>query len=104
MEQTTTRSRLLSALPSGWRVPAALQRLYADAAWLQQLATEELRPKPGRVRTAVRMALIAAIGIALMAALHIDAALGPVTLWVGLYASSSMMTPSDGLIMIVVYA
>ena len=104
MEQTAARSKLISALRSGWRVPAALQRLYADAAWLQQLATEELRPKPGRVRTAVRMALIAAIGIALMAALHIDGALGPVTLWVALYASSSLMTPSEGLMMIVTYA
>jgi uncharacterized membrane protein YccC len=81
-----------------------LQRLYAEAAWLQQLVTEELRPKPGRVRTAVRMAFIAAIGIALMAALHIDGALGPVTLWVALYASSSLMTPSEGLMMIVTYA
>ena len=104
MEPTTASSKLLSPLASGWRVPAALQRLYADAVWLQQLVTEELRPKPGRVRTAVRMAFIAAIGIALMAALHIDAALGPVTLWVALYASSSAMTPSEGLMMIVTYA
>ena len=71
---------------------------------MQQLVTEELRPRPGRVRTAVRMAFIAAVGIALMAALHIDSALGPVTLWVALYASSSVMTPSEGLIMIVTYA
>jgi hypothetical protein len=43
MEQTAASDRLLSALRSGWRVPAALQRLYADAAWLQQLVAEELR-------------------------------------------------------------
>jgi hypothetical protein len=43
VEQTTIRSKLLSAPPSEWRVPAALQRLYADAAWLQQLVAEELR-------------------------------------------------------------
>jgi hypothetical protein len=104
MEQTTTMSRLLSALPSGWRVPAALQRLYADAVWLQQLVTEELRPRPGRVRTAVRMAFIAAVGAALTAALHIDGALGPVTLWVALYASSSLMTPSEGLALVLAYA
>ena len=104
MEQTTIRSRLLSALPSGWRVPEALQRLYADAVWLQQLVTEELRPRPGRVRTAVRMAFIAAVGAALTAALHIDGALGPVTLWVALYASSSAMTPSEGLALVLVYA
>src|SRR4029434_10248423 len=104
MEQTTTRTRVLSALSSGWRVPAPLRQFYAEAAWLQQLVTEELRPRPGRIRTSVRMAFIAAIGIALMAALHIDSALGPVTLWVALYASSSLMTPSEGLSMIVVYA
>ena len=50
------------------------------------------------------MAFIAAVGAALTAALHIDGSLGPVTLWVALYASGSMMTPSEGLIMIVVYA
>src|SRR4030095_6089762 len=50
------------------------------------------------------MAFIAAIGIALMAALHIDSALGPVTLWVALYASSSLTTPSAGRSMILVYA
>jgi uncharacterized membrane protein YccC len=104
VEPTTASSKLLSPLPSGWRLPAALRRLYTDAAWLQQLVTEELRPRPGRIRTSVRMAFIAAIGIALMAALHIDSALGPVTLWVALYASSSLMTPSEGLSMIVVYA
>jgi uncharacterized membrane protein YccC len=104
MEQTAARSNLFSALRSGWRVPAALRRFYAGAAWLQHLVTEELRPRPGRVRTAVRMAFIAAIGAALMAALHIDGALGPVTLWVALYASSSLMTPSEGLMMIVTYA
>jgi len=27
-----------------------LQRLYADATWLQQLVIEELRPRPGRIR------------------------------------------------------
>jgi uncharacterized membrane protein YccC len=71
---------------------------------LQQLVVEELRPRPGRIRTAVRMAFIAAVGAALTAALQIDGALGPVTLWVALYASSSRMTPSEGLIMIVTYA
>ena len=50
------------------------------------------------------MAFISAVGIALMAALHIDGALGPVTLWVALYASSARLTASEGLIMIVVYA
>jgi uncharacterized membrane protein YccC len=81
-----------------------LRRLYADVVWLQQLAIDELRPGPGRIRTSVRMAFISAVGIALMAALQVDSALGPVTLWVALYASSSRLTASEGLIMIVVYA
>jgi hypothetical protein len=97
-------AKLLSALRSGWQVPAALRQLYADVVWLQQLAIDELRPGPGRIRTSVRMAFISAVGIALMAALQVDSALGPVTLWVALYASSSRLTASEGLIMIVVYA
>jgi hypothetical protein len=104
VEQTAARNNLLSALRSGWQVPEVLRRFYADAAWLQQLVTEELKPRPGRIRAAVRMAFIAAVGAALTAALHIDGPLGPVTLWVALYASGSMMTPSEGLIMIGVYA
>ena len=104
MEQTTTRSRLLSALPSGWRVPGPLRRLYADAAWLQQLVTEELQPRPGRIRTSMRMAFIGAVGAALMAALHVDSALGPATLWLCLFASSSLMTASQGLALVLAYA
>src|SRR5262245_49666953 len=104
MEQTTTRSRLLSILPAGWRVPAPLQRLYADAAWLQQLVTEELRSRPGRIRTSVRMAFISAVGAALMAALHVDSALGPATLWLCLFASSSLMTAPQGLALVLAYA
>jgi hypothetical protein len=82
----------------------ALRQLYADAVWLQHLVTDELRPRPGRLRTSVRMAFISAVGAALMAALHINSALGPVTLWVALYASSSLMTVSEGLLLVVVYA
>src|SRR5262245_6240533 len=99
MEQTTTRSRLLSIRPSRWRVPAPLQQLYAEAAWLQQLVTEELQPRPGRIRTSMRMAFIGAVGAALMAALHVDSALGPATLWLCLFASSSLMTASQGLVL-----
>src|SRR5262245_63795760 len=104
MEQTTTRTRVLSALPSGWRVPAPLRRFYADAAWLQQLLTEELRPRPGRIRTSIRMAFIAAVGAALMATFHIGPGLGPVLLWVALYGSSSAFTVSGGLMLIAAYA
>jgi uncharacterized membrane protein YccC len=104
VEQTTIRGKLLSAPPSGWQVPAALQRLYADAAWLQQLAIDELRPRPGRIRTAVRMAFIAAVGAAMMTALHVGPGLGPVLLWVALYGSSSAFTVSAGLMLIAAYA
>jgi uncharacterized membrane protein YccC len=104
VEQTAARSKLLSALRSGWRVPAPLRRFYADVAWLQQLATEELQPKPGRIRTSMRMAFIGAVGAALMAALHVDSALGPATLWLCLFASSSLMTASEGLALVLAYA
>src|SRR5262245_30065619 len=104
MEQTTTRSRVLSVLPSGWRVPAAFQQLHADAAWLQQLINAELRPRPGRIRTSIRMAFIAAVGVALMATFHIGPGLGPVLLWVALYGSSSAFTVSEGLMLIAAYA
>ena len=43
-----------------------MRQFYADAAWLQQLVTEELRPRPGRIRTSVRWAIISAVGAALM--------------------------------------
>jgi len=38
-----------------------------------------------------------------MAALHIDGALGPVTLWVALYASGSLMTASEGVLLVLTY-
>jgi len=50
------------------------------------------------------MAFISAVGAALMAALYVAGALGPVTLWVALYASSSLMTASEGLVLLVAYA
>jgi uncharacterized membrane protein YccC len=85
-------------------VPAVWRQLYADAVWLQRLVTDELRPRPGRIRTSVRMAFISAVGAALMAALHIGGALGPNTLWIHLCASSSLMTVSEGLLLVVVFA
>ena len=71
---------------------------------MQHLVTEELRPRPGRLRTLVRMAFISAVGAALMAALQVGGALGPNTLWIHLCASSSLMTVSEGLLLVVVYA
>src|SRR4030095_11022828 len=100
MEQTTTRNRVLSALPSGWRVPGALRQF----SWLQHLVTEGVRPRTGPIRTTVRMAFIAAVGAALMTALHVGPGLGPVILWVALYGSSSAFTVSAGLMLIAAYA
>ena len=50
------------------------------------------------------MAFIGAVGAALMAALHVDSALGPATLWLCLFASSSLMTASQGLALVLAYA
>ena len=52
----------------------------------------------------MRMAFIGAVGAALMAALHVDSALGPATLWLCLFASSSLMTASQGLALVLAYA
>src|SRR5215510_3735626 len=65
------RSGFLLARRCGSRARSALQQLEADAAWLQRLVREELRPRPGRVRTSVRMALIGAVGTTVMVALHV---------------------------------
>jgi Fusaric acid resistance protein family len=50
------------------------------------------------------MAFIAAVGAALMAALHVGPGLGPVLLWVALYGSDSAFTVSGGLMLIAAYA
>ena len=95
-----SRSNVLSDPRSEWRAPAVWRRLYADAVWLQHLLTEELRLRPGRLRTSVRMAFIGAVGAALMAALHVNSGLGPYTLWIALYASNALMTASAGLALV----
>jgi len=98
-------SRMLpAALRSERRIPSAFQQLLAHVARLQQLAIDELRPRPGRIRTSLRMAFISAVGAALMAALHINSVLGPDTLWVALYASNSLMTAGAGLVMVMAAA
>jgi len=87
-----------------WAPRAALQWMRAEVEWAKRLVVDELRPRPGRMRTSVRMAFIAAVGAALTAALHIQGPLGPTTLWVALYASTSLMTASEGLLCILAYA
>ena len=104
MVQTAASGRLLSSLRSGWRVPAALQRLYADAAWLQQLAIEELRPRPGRIRTSLRMAFSPRSERRLWrrctsAVCWVRVRSG----WLFMHPAR-LMTPSEGLIMVLVFA
>src|SRR5262247_1697027 len=104
MEQTTTRSRVLSILPSGWRVPTPFRRFYAEAAWLQKMLTGEIRPGPRRIRTSIRLGVIAPVGGALIATFPIWPWRGPVLLWVALYGSDSAFTVSGGLMLIAAYA
>src|SRR5262245_18844728 len=104
MEPTAVRSKFFSVPDSGWRVPAGLRRLYADGVGLQHLVTAELRSRPGRLRTSVRMAFIGAVGTALMAALHVNSGLGPYVLWIALYASPSSMTTAAGLALVLAEA
>src|SRR5215813_1326426 len=93
-------SNVLSEPRSEWRAPAVWRRLYADAIWLQHLLTEELRLRPGRLHTSVRMSFIGAVGAVLIAALHVNSGLGPYTLWIALYASNALMTASAGLALV----
>src|SRR5262245_28729062 len=67
---------------------------------MQHLLTEELRLRPGRLHTSLRMAFIGAVGAALIAALHVNSGLGPYTLWIALYASNALMTASAGLALV----
>src|SRR5579884_445803 len=49
--------------------------------WLIRLVSDELAPRPRRFATAVRFAVIGSLGAGLMAACHVDNALGPYVLW-----------------------
>src|SRR5882672_8467466 len=96
----TLRNGFLPALRCGSRARSALWQLHADAAWLQRLVREELRPRPGRVRSSVRMALIGAVGTTVTVALHVRGPLGPVTLWVALTGSNRQMTVREALVLL----
>ncbi|HEY6421021.1 MAG TPA: FUSC family protein [Candidatus Binataceae bacterium] len=49
--------------------------------WAGKLLAEELAPRPRRLRTSVRLALIGTIGAGLIAACHVHSALGPYAVW-----------------------
>lgn len=55
--------------------------LTGGVGWLTALLAEELAPRPRRVRTSLRWATIATIGAGMMAACHVDSALGPYVVW-----------------------
>ncbi len=59
--------------------------------------TQQLAANPHRVRTSMRMALIAAVGAGLSAALHIDEPIGAYVLWSIISAPAAMMVPMTGL-------
>jgi len=59
--------------------------------------TQQLASNPHRVRTSIRMALIAALGAGLTAAMHIDEALGVYVLWSLVSAPAAMMVPANGI-------
>ncbi len=66
--------------------------------------TQQLASNPHRVRTAIRMALIAAVGAGLSAAMHIDEPIGAYVLWSLISAPAAMMVPAKGIGLIAVSA
>lgn len=58
---------------------------------------QQLASNPHRLRTSTRMALIAAAGAGLSAALHIDEPIGAYVLWSIISAPAAMMVPMTGL-------
>jgi hypothetical protein len=82
--------------------PLDLLRTRLDAAVLS--LAQQLASNPHRVRTALRMALIAALGAGLMAAMHIDDSLGIYVLWSIVSAPAAMMVPAKGIGLIVASA
>src|SRR5215469_6359109 len=61
---------------------------------------DELALHPGRLHSAVRMAVIAAVGAGLMAAMHVDSELGLYLIWSMVSAPAAMMRPRNGAILI----
>lgn len=49
--------------------------------WLARLAAEELAPRPRRIGTALRFAIIASVGTGLMTICQVDSPLGPYVIW-----------------------
>lgn len=58
--------------------------------WVSKLLVEELAPRPRRLRTAMRMALIGTIGAGLMAIGHVQTALGAYIVWLMLGENAMM--------------
>jgi len=63
------------------RLARSLSWLSAWFSWAGKLLAEELAPRPRRLKTSIRWAIIGAIGAGLIAACHVHSALGPYTVW-----------------------
>ncbi|MGH7908130.1 MAG: FUSC family protein [Candidatus Binataceae bacterium] len=63
---------------------------------MRRLIAEELVPRPDRTRTALRIAVIGAAGIGLMAALHLDSTFGPYALWIIIGTPAAALSPAAG--------
>ena len=69
--------------------------------WLARLAAEELAPRPRRIGTALRFAIIASVAIGLMTICQVDSALGPYLIWL-LLGAVPMMSLETALVFLVI--
>lgn len=69
--------------------------------WLLRLTAEELAPRPRRIATALRFAIIASVAIGLMAACHVDSVLGPYLIWL-LLGAVPMMSLTTALVFLAI--
>jgi hypothetical protein len=87
----------------GWRAAGLRQFTGGAGSWFDYL-TEEFAARPRRLLRAVRLALLASLGIGVMAVAHVESLLGPYLLWGIASAPRAMMTPHEALRLIVAHA
>jgi len=75
--------------------PAAVRRFTGSPRPLLRYLADELAARPQRLARAVRLALMASLGIGVMAAAHVESSLGPYLLWAVAAAPRAMMTPGQ---------
>jgi hypothetical protein len=76
--------------PQGWR-----RRAIGLAATFTDYLFAEFAAHPKRPMRAVRLGMIASVGMCLMAAAHVENTLGPYILWAVAAAPRAMMTPYE---------